>query len=220
MSQSETSVTDARAIFGTSMIGPDDLRRVLGVAAADGGPIPYDAATLRAAHARDEMLVLRVASDAEGPLTMLRLFERFPDLLAPKLREGVGYQLKDEWTLPGEPVAGQLTCRAGWSLVCRTPIPETCNLSYDLQTEALVRHARAIGRPTLARRSGVEAAFDTALFLQAHGTRLLERTWDWTSTPTEDGGFLTVGELDSQGLHVLGYSRAVRFGTLGVCAQH
>ena len=28
------------------------------------------------------------------------------------------------------------------------------------------------------------------------------------------------GEFGAAGLHVIGYSRAVRFGTLGVCAQH
>jgi len=31
---------------------------------------------------------------------------------------------------------------------------------------------------------------------------------------------VTAGEFGADGLHVLGYSRAVRFGTLGVCPQH
>lgn len=220
MTTQETSLADARTIFGTGMIGPDDVQRVLGIDARSASPVPYDAATLRAAQARDELLVFRIAADAEGPLTMLRLLDRFPDVLVPKLREGVGYQLKDEWTLPGEPIAGAQACRPGWRLVDRAPIPATCNLSYDLQDAVITREAGARGLASLERRSGVEAVFDAILFREAHGVRLLERTWDWSSTPTEDGGFLTVGEFGAGGLHVVGYSRAVRFGTLGACGQH
>jgi len=35
-----------------------------------------------------------------------------------------------------------------------------------------------------------------------------------------DGGYITAGELSADGLRVLGYSRAVRFGTLGVCPEY
>ena len=57
------------------------------------------------------------------------------------------------------------------------------------------------------------------LLNRAHGTRLLARAWDWSNTPTQDGGFATVGEFGTDGLKVVGYSRAVRFGTLGICPQ-
>jgi hypothetical protein len=61
--------------------------------------------------------------------------------------------------------------------------------------------------------------YDTILLHRAHGTRLLEHAWDWSSTPTQDGGFMTAGEFAPDGLKIVGYSRAVRFGTLGVCPQ-
>ena len=58
------------------------------------------------------------------------------------------------------------------------------------------------------------------LAARARGLKLLEHTWDWSDTPTADGGFVTAGELSPDGLRVLGYSRAVRFGTLGICPEY
>lgn len=228
MSVSTTPLAAAQEIFGTAMLSPADVGRVLGVTpshvaaevpgALDG--VPYDRATLQRAHASGDLLVFRLGT-LETPLTLLRLLERFPEAVHPRLLKGVGYQLKDEWTVGQEPFASTATCRPGWRLVHGAPIPETCNLSYDLQTEALERHAdvRGLGG-RMARRSAIEAVFDTVMMSRAHGRRLLERGWDWSDTPTQDGGYVTVGEFGSAGLHVIGYSRAVRFGTLGVCAQY
>ena len=107
-----------------------------------------------------------------------------------------------------------------WRLVHREPIPVTRNLSYELQDAALARYAESVGLGPVRRRSGIAMVYDTLLFERTHGLRLLERTWDWSDTPTSDGGFVTAGEFSAEGLHVLGYSRAVRFGTLGVCAEY
>ena len=217
---STTSIADARRIFGRDFLAPEDVARVLGGAAAAGSDaVPHPPALLQAAHARGDVLVFRVASDGV-PLTVMRLLERFPETVQPRLLQGVGYQLKDEWTVAQEPFASTATCTPGWSLVHRAPVPATCNLSYGQQETALARYAAEIGLAgRLRRRSAIEIVYDTVLLGRARETRLLEQAWDWSDTPTADGGFVTVGEFGRDGLHILGYSRAVRFGNLGVCPQ-
>lgn len=228
MTLSVTPIAEARELFGAFLLAPDDAGKVLGLApdrlVSDQrsvlGEVPYGRETLAAARARGDILVFRTASDDSGPLTALRLLERFPETVQPQLLKGVGYQLKDEWTVDQEPFASTATCRSGWALVHGTPVPVSCNLNYEQQEAALGRYADALGVPgRLSRRSAIEAVYDTILLNRAHGTRLLERAWDWSSTPTQDGGFVTVGEFASDGLKIVGYSRAVRFGTLGVCPQ-
>ena len=228
MTNGTTAIGDARALFAATFLGPDDVARVLDVeprrlidgSTGDLERVPYPRATLEAARARGDLLVFRAANDGAGPLTVLRLAERFPETVQPGLLKGVGYQLKDEWTVSQEPFASTATCRPGWRLVHAAPVPSTCNLSYELQTAALARYAESLGlADVLHRRSAIEAVYDTILLGRARGTRLLERTWDWSDTPTQDGGFVTVGEFAADGLRIIGYSRAVRFGTLGVCPQ-
>jgi hypothetical protein len=229
MTVGTTSLTEARALFADALLGPDDVAGALGTDAARlaGSDrdvlthVPYDQAALRAARARGHLLVFRTSTDGEAPLTLLRLFERFPGSVQPKLLQGVGYLLKDEWTLDREPFAATDTCRPGWKLVHREPIPSTCNLSYELQEPALTRHAAELGiAGGLRRRSAIAIVYDTILFARVHGVRLLEHAWDWSDTLTADGGIVTAGELSADGLRVLGYSRAVRFGTLGICAEY
>ena len=48
-------------------------------------------------------------------------------------------------------------------------------------------------------------------------SRLLEAAWDWSSTPSADGGLLNVGGFTEAGLDVLAYSKAVKHGALGIC---
>lgn len=229
MTTAATSIADARALFGASLLAPDDVGRVLSVspetwAGTDGGPagsVPYAEEALRVAHARGDILVYRVATDGNGPLTLMRLLERFPETVQPQLRKGVGYQLKDEWTVDGEPFAAAATCRPGWRIVHARPVLATCNLNYEQQDVALACYAESLGLAgRLIRRSAIEAIYDTVLMGRAHQTRLLERTWDWSDTPTQDGAFVTVGEFGADGLKIVGYSRAVRFGTLGLCPQY
>jgi hypothetical protein len=223
-----TPFAEARTLFGDDVLAPEDVARVLGTEPARlvGGDstlltqVPYDSASLRAAHERGHLLVFRTPTDGDAPLTVLRLLERFPDAIPAKLMQGVGYQLKDEWTLDQEPFVGTDTCRLGWRLVHRELVPETRNLSYALQDAALARYAQGLGLTGARRRSGVAIVYDTILFARARGVRLLEHTWDWSDTPTADGGYVTAGELSSDGLRVLGYSRAVRFGTLGICPEY
>jgi hypothetical protein len=222
-----TPIAEARDLFGACFLGPEDVGRVLDAdpkrlaGGAEIDQVPYPRAALEAARVRGDVLVFRTPTDGRAPLTVMRLAERFAETVQPQLLKGVGYQLKDEWTVAQEPFASADTCRSGWRLVHAVPVPTTCNLSYEQQTLELDRYAESLGLlGSLTRRSAIEAVYDTIVLARARGTRLLERAWDWTATATEDGGFVTVGEFAADGLRIIGYSRAVRFGTLGVCPQY
>ena len=227
MTPPSTSVAEARALFGAFFLAPQEVGRLLSVAPEKLGEdpsvldvVPYSKAVLEAGRARGDLLVFRTATDGSGPLTLLRMLECFPETVQPQLLKGVGYQLRDEWTVTQEPFATNATCRSGWRLVHGSPVPATCNLNYEQQDDALDRYARSLGlQGGLSRRSAIEVVYDTILLKRAHGTHLLEHAWDWSDTATQDGGFVTVGEFASDGLRIVGYSRAVRFGTLGVCPQ-
>jgi hypothetical protein len=103
-------------------------------------------------------------------------------------------------------------------LVRKDLLPDTCNLSYDEQDALIDEYGVARGAPGgCRRRRGVEIAFDLLVYQQARGTRLLGKTWDWSSSRTIDGGFLNIGRFNNAGMQVFSYSRAVRHGQLGVC---
>jgi hypothetical protein len=161
------------------------------------------------------MLVLRLARDPEGPLTLLRLVARLAGGLDPAVHKGAGYLLRPEWTIDDQPFATAETCTTGWWLVRREPLPATLNRSYMEQEAAL--GAAPPGRPR--RRSAPEIAFDTLCWERTHGERLLAGCWDWSRSLSTDQGYAALGEFGPGGLRVIAYSRAVRFGTLGVCPQ-
>jgi len=213
----------ARALGGR-VLGPRELAPVLGfdplatLTAAERAAVarlPWTPAELEAAGAAGEMLVLRVPRDPEGPLTMLRLAARLGGGLDPQVHKGTGYALRPEWTIDEQPFAAADVCAAGWWLVRREPLPATLNRPWGQQEERL--GAGAPGRPR--RRSAVEIAFDTLCWHRAHDERLLPAAWDWSRSASTDQGFAALGEFGPQGLRVIAYSRAVRFGTLGVCPQ-
>lgn len=215
-----------RALAG-AVLGPRELGKVLGgdplAALTDAerravARLPFGAADFERARADGEMLVLRLPRDAGGPLTMLRLGALLRGGIDPKAHTGVGYALREEWTIDTQPFATDESCAAGWWLVRRAPLPATLNRGYREQDAALERlGATAPGRPR--RRSAVEIAFDTLCWQRAHGERLLANAWDWSRSASNDQGFAALGEFGADGLRVIAYSRAVRFGTLGVCAQ-
>ena len=213
----------ATRALGGAVLGPRELARVLGFdPLAVLGPgkeaavarIPFTPAELERARADGEFLVLRVARDPEGPLTMLRLAARLGGGLDPSVHKGSGYLLRPEWTIDDQPFAIEETCAVGWSLVRREPLPATLNRTYVEQDAALA--SPAVGR---RRRSAPEIAFDTLCWERTHGERLLATSWDWSRSVSTDQGYAALGEFGASGLRVIAYSRAVRFGTLGVCAQ-
>ena len=218
---------EASRLLGGAVLGPRELTAALGfdplaVLPEDERPaigrIPFGAADLERARAEGEVLVLRLARDPEGPLTMLRLAARLDGGLDPKVHKGVGYLLRDEWTIDEQPFAAAETCRTGWWLVRREPLAATLNRTYREQDAVLAALGPALPeRPR--RRSAAEIAFDTLCWHRAHGERLLSRAWDWSRSETIDRGYASLGEFGPEGLRVIAYSAAVRFGTLGVCPQ-
>jgi hypothetical protein len=215
-----------RALDG-AVLGPQEIAGALGFdplaaltpderAAVD--TVPFSTSDLATAREQHEILVLRIPRDAAGLLTMLRLAERLAGGLDPKVHQGVGYLLRDEWTIDAQPFATRETCAAGWYLVRRDLLPATLNCGYREQDAVLA----ALGptRPGVARRrSAIEIAWDTLLWRCARDEHLLADGWDWSRSESNDGGLAALGEFRAQGLGVIAYSRAVRFGTLGVCPQ-
>ncbi len=222
-----TGLDAATTALAGAVLGPAEISIALGFdplavltpgeRAAVAG-VPFSAEELRRARADGEFLVLRVPRDPDGPLNMLRLAERLSGGLDPRVHQGVGYMLRDEWTIDAQPFAVGETCAAGWRLVRREPLPATLNRLYRDQDAALA----ALGepRPGVAhRRSAIEIAWDTLLWQRARDERLLARAWDWSRSPSSDEGLAALGEFGPQGIGVVAYSKAVRFGTLGVCPQ-
>ena len=219
-------LTDARRVLGTAVLGPEEIAAALGADPLAGlnaeeqsavARVPFDTAALEAARGAGEMLVLRTARLAGEPLTLLSLAARLSGALDPRVHRGVGYSLRDEWTIDTQPFAQTETCLTGWFLVHQRPLPATCNRLYRAQDAVLATLAGDNGRPR--RRSAVEIAYDTLLWHRARGIRLLTDAWDWSRTPSSDQGFVAVGEFREVGLGVIAYSRAVRFASLGVCPQ-
>ncbi|HJQ84138.1 MAG TPA: hypothetical protein VKA21_08685 [Candidatus Binatia bacterium] len=214
----------ATRTLGGAVLGPRELAAALGfdplavLTAAERatvGRLPFGSADLERARQDGELLVLRLPRDPDGPLTMVRLAARLDGGIDPSAHKGSGYLLRPEWTIDDQPFAIEETCAAGWWLVRRTPLEATLNRTYAAQDAAL--GTAPAGRPS--RRSAPEVAFDTLLWQRVHGERLLAGAWDWSRSLSTDQGHAALGEFGDQGLRVTAYSRAVRFGTLGVCTQ-
>jgi hypothetical protein len=213
-----------RALDG-AVLGPGALATALGFdplavlersEEAAVAHIPFTAAELQQARSDGQMLVLRVPRDPDGPLTIQRLVARLGAGLDPQVHKGAGYLLRPEWTIDDQPFATAEVAPAGWWLVRREPLPATLNRAYEAQD-------RVLGAPTAPgrarRRSAIEIAFDTLCWERVHRERLLAGCWDWSRSVSTDQGFAALGEFGPQGLRLTAYSRAVKFGTLGVCPQ-
>ena len=217
-------LAEARRVLGDAVLGPRELKAALGfdpLAVLDASEraaasrLPFAPADLQRARDDGELLVLRIPRDPDGPLTMLRLAARLDGGIDPAAHKGSGYLLRPEWTIDDQPFATEETCSAGWWLVRRTPLPSTLNKPYAAQDAALAGAPPA--RPR--RRSAPEIAYDTLLWHRVRGERLLAAAWDWSRSVSTDQGYAAMGEFGDGGLRVTAYSRAVRFGTLGVCPQ-
>jgi len=214
------TVEEARAILGDDVLGPQEVTAAFGCAPKTIVPIAFTPEDLHAARAAGEMLVLRAAHLTDHTaLTVMHMLHRFPELFDKRLLRQVGYQLKDDWGIELEPLAATETCAVEWALVRKHILDDSRNQSYDEQCALLRHYADTLRVPAdrVRRRTAVEAVYDTILYCVAHGTHLLENTWDWTSSRTVDAGYLNVGGFGSQGMQVLSYSAAVRHGGLGVC---
>lgn len=222
-----TGLDAATTALAGAVLGPAEIAGALGFdplavltpdERAAVASVPFSADELARARADGEFLVLRVPRDPEGPLTMLRLAGRLSGGLDPRVHKGVGYLLRDEWTIDTQPFATGESCAAGWRLVRRAPQPATLNRLYRDQ-DAVLTALGPTRQGVARRRSAIEIAWDTLLWQRARDERLLAGAWDWSRSASSDEGLAALGEFGPQGLGVVAYSRAVRFGTLGVCPQ-
>jgi hypothetical protein len=212
----ESSLETAQRIFGDDLLGPEEICAALGAgprilerAHADGSfdRVPFPPDWLGRAADQGMILTLRLACVGDAPLTLGGLATHFP--------QGADPAPADAW-FEREPFALE-TCRPGWALFEKRPFAASRNLTYPQQTEALAERAAWFRMP-LRRRTAVEIVYDTLLHAAIHGERLLVDEWDWSSSATTDGAFVTAGQFDERGLHLLRYSEAVRFDGLGICA--
>lgn len=213
------NLDEARRLFGDRLIDPAAIASALPGTSSDRPPLPFTTADLHTAAAAGEILIYRSARVGDAPLTIVALIKSMPQAFDAKLLQTSGYQLKNEWGIELEPLATKDTCEEGWALFQPQVLASSCNRTFPEQEQALRAHEQRCELPvgSLRRRTAVEAVFDTALFFAVRGVRLLERSWDWTSSATVDGGLLQVGGFGPQGMQVVGYSPGVRHGALGVC---
>ncbi len=214
------TLDEARRIFGGDLLGYAEIAEALRSDPCDAlspaeraaiDRLPFSSDLLVGAANDGMMLVLRiprVSNDAD--LTILDFTSRLP---------GAGRLVTAPQTawFAREPFAAEETCRLGWALVDKQPRPETQNLSYAEQDEVVGRRSERLGF-ALRRRTAVEIVYDTLLYAASRGEHLLAKEWDWSSSQTTDDALVTVGEFGDEGLRLLGYSQAVRFYGLGVCA--
>lgn len=206
-----TESQKAREILDEDMVGPEEIQRVFGSASPAAGSVPFSVAQLERAKAEGELLVLRMSRAGGEALTLLQLIRRFPTAFDGTYLQKMGYQLKSEWGIELEPLASEETCADRWALVRKEPLLQTCNLSYEEQDELI----GAMGK--LRRRTATEIVYDLVVYHGARGRRLLYDAWDWSSSRTEDGGYLNAGHFDDKGMQIFSYSPGVRHGKLGVC---
>jgi hypothetical protein len=196
-------------VFGPRFLPAEALEHFL------GGHTPttamaFDATVIEQAASEGCLLVYRPARFPDGrPLTLPALFERVGELA----KAGVAFRGEHPWFL-ADPFAVGETPEEGWALVAREPWPETLNRTYEEAGLAITR--RAQGRPWRRRRA-VEAAFDTLAFAFASDLRPLSAHFDWTGTPSADGGWMNVGGFGAGVLDVVAYSPPVKHGWLGSC---
>lgn len=201
------SLTDARRIFGRGFVDPALVTDLLGGGAAPAQGPPISAADAEALAAAGCGCTWRTARTADGrPVTLALLH----GLTAAD--RGRGLRGDDPWWIE-QPAALGETPGEGWAVFHLAPLAATLNRTWDAAEAELRRHGA--GRPWRRRRA-VEIALDT-LAAARGGERLLAAAWDWSTSPSTDGGLLNLGDFGPGGLDVIAYSKAVKHAALGVC---
>lgn len=211
---------DARRIFAVDFLGVEEVARTFGgdpqaaLSAEERAIVaemPFDRDLLMRAADEGMMLVLRLPQATDGrPLTIVEIAGRFPGT------GDLGKSGNESW-FSKEGFATKDTCRLGWALSDKHVFAASRNLSFVEQDAELAGRSARLGI-RLRRRTAVEIVYDTMVYAASRSERLLAREWDWSSSTTADGGIVTAGEFDDKGLRLVGYSKAIRFDTLGVCA--
>lgn len=202
---------DARRLFGDDLIDHEALGALLGANAPDATPeIPFERQVAESARASGCLLLYRPAALRDGRrLTLATLAE-----IGSGREDGLAaFSAEDPWFVH-DPTVNLEAAEEGWALVSPEPWAETLNQTYSQGEEALRSRA---GSAPWRRRRAAEIALDTLAYASARGRRVLVDRWDWSSTPSLDGGLLNLGGFREAGLDVLSYSRAVKHGALGIC---
>jgi hypothetical protein len=203
------SLDEARSLFGDDLLDAAAIHALLGEHAENNPEIPFSREVATAAKVAGCMLVLRPQSlPGVGPVTLAGLAE-----LCAKRDGFAAFASEDPW-FADDSAVNAITAEPGWALVAKEPWRETLNLVYERAEGALKRRA---GSDPWRRRRAAEIAFDTLAYAAARGNHLLADRWDWSSTPSHDGGLVNVGSFGEKGLDVLSYSKAVKHGALGIC---
>ncbi|MBM4243423.1 MAG: hypothetical protein FJ148_06350 [Deltaproteobacteria bacterium] len=203
------SLDEARSLFGDDLLDPEAVRALLGVRPESAPQIRFSREVATAAKTAGCMLVLRPQSLPGGsPVTLGGLAEFCAQ------RDGFAAFASDDPWFADDATVNAIAAEPGWALVAKEPWRETLNLVYERADEVLGRRAAA---EPWRRRRAAEIAFDTLVYAAARGQRLLAERWDWSSTPSHDGGLVNVGAFGDKGLDVLSYSKAVKHGALGIC---
>ena len=202
------TLEEARRLFGDRLVEPADAAAVLGSSSSAPTTVPFSAAEAAVARENGCFLIYRPKHAADGgPVTLARLLERAGS------GKPSGFQGDDPW-FAERPFASSDAIEPGWALFHAEPWRETLNCTYERASAILRERSTAMA---WRRRRAAEIAFDCLVVAKARDLRLLERFWDWSTTASEDGGFVNVGGFTAKGLEVLSYSPAVKHGALGIC---
>jgi hypothetical protein len=144
-----TSLHEAREIMKEGFFGATEVAAAWGIELNDNDipPIPYSQTELKEAISRNEILILRMNSDAKGkPLTMKRMSE----LMAEKLKSmdqqeifgGLLSQYESAEALNRQSFSDEVPRVLGdvkgqWSLVGKEPIKDSERRTYAEQTKVL-----------------------------------------------------------------------------------
>ena len=220
---------EAQEIFGSDFLGPESVGSTFGVEFSQEElnqieNIPFTREELEKAKKLGMMLVLRVPRVGKDKTAksltikqMRGVFKGEDKLGDPKKKKSQIFYDHDWYNK--EEFATKDTPSLGWGLVTKKILEESRSKNWDQQQEVLKKWAEENGiDPTsIRRRTPVEIAYDTLLYYGSNKESLLADTWDWTGVRSSVGGFVFVGDFDSDGLHVHRATRGRTDSILGVC---
>jgi hypothetical protein len=198
------SLSEAKEIFGTSLLDIEALREALGMELDEremrrAEKVPFTRAELERARELGMRLVFRVSRDRDGAfVTINRLREiareRYPrgDALSGKANI---FEVPHGGWYEGERFAREETPRAGWQLIGRNALVGSVGKSWREQETLLRSWAQDHGFPLQAvrRRMAVEVALDVYTQFVLTGESSLQVSGDWTQSRSASGKRIAVG---------------------------
>lgn len=132
------SMEKAREIMGKDFLGPEEIKKALGIEVDKVPGIPFTANEIEKAKGLGQMFILRVEKASNGePLTI----EKIGDLLSGKDKDGGEVLYENDW-YENENFFIEETARPGWALVSKESIPGSNGEKYLEQTEIIVDYLK------------------------------------------------------------------------------